>query len=131
MRSARAPRRLIVVLVVVGLGLTACARPGRPTVDEWLPAWDHAVRSIPELDDLATGQTRDLCDEALVDLRIHRADLFPTPDESIDGTVDSWVETAEHTFFECPPTEGFEAAYGKLERFEAEIEVVLEIDQAA
>lgn len=120
---------LIVAGAVLVLTLSACSGPGRPSVDEWIPAWDHAVRSIPSEEEIADGPTRELCDAALVDLRVHRPDLFPTPDEAIDDTVDVWVATAELTFFECPPSEGFEAAYGTLRRLEAEVDVVLEIDQ--
>lgn len=69
------------------------------------------------------------CSEALVALREVAPTLRPTPDKSIDGTVDQWLLIAEETMFECPPETGeltsFEDAYAELDRLAAQVDAVV------
>lgn len=122
--------RVAVGVVVLGLvGATGCSQ-ARPTLEEWVPVWEHAVANLPTEEALSAGDTQGICEEALADMRIHQGALHPTPDEAIDETVTLWVEIAESIFFECPPDDGFSAGFAELRRLEAEVEVVLAMDQA-
>jgi hypothetical protein len=82
------------------------------------------------LPDITTGDPSDAeCSEALILLREAAPTLRPTPDDSIDETVDKWLLIAEETMFECPADTGnfttFEAAYAELDRLAAQIDVVV------
>ncbi|MCL1601365.1 MAG: hypothetical protein M3112_07510, partial [Actinomycetia bacterium] len=66
-------------------------------------------------------------------LRSSRASLFPTPDLAIDDPVRDWFDVAEDAFFECPPNNervgSFSEAYSLMQRFEGEIDSVLDMDR--
>lgn len=96
-------------------------------MSEWIPRWETAKAVLP---DLAAGEPDDeTCSAALVELREIAPDLRPTPDDSIDGTVDRWLLIAEETMFECPAETGafnsFDAAYAELGNLADEIDVVV------
>lgn len=111
-------------LLVLGLVISACSET-RPDSSSWEDNWADIVAIVPDqsfLDD----DPSELCQNTLASLRESEATLFPTPDESLDAPVRSWLEVAEGAFFECPPTDGgFPAAYEELDRLEAEIEASL------
>ena len=120
-------------LVLAGVLVVAGCSSDRPSVDEWQPAWDQITAAIPG--DAATAVTlsESACGDTLAFLRSHRAELSPTPDLAIDDVVTAWVEIAEDAFFECPPSNeqihDFAEAYAELERLEAEVALVLEMDR--
>lgn len=116
---------IIVLIVIMGL-VSACSEP-RPSVDEWAPAWNKVLSIVPE-EPTAGELPRQVCQDTLASLRAETEVLFPTPDPVIDDTVKEWVAEAEHTFFECPPSDGFDNAYGTMFRLQEEIETVLAID---
>ena len=94
---------------------------------EWTPTWETARAILP---DLAGGEPDDAtCSTALVQLREVAPDLRPTPDDSIDATVDRWLLIAEETMFECPAVTGdfnsFESAYAELGLLADQIDVVV------
>lgn len=128
MTNRRSGSPLAVAAILLALVLSACSE-NPPTVDEWLPQWNHAVDSVHSVDPAGSGLTQEECGRLLADLRIHQADLHPTPDEAIEETVRLWVEVAESVFFDCPPAGGFSSGFAELERLEAEVEVVLDMDQ--
>lgn len=77
---------------------------------------------------------RGTCREVLAELRSVAPALEPTPDPALDGAVGTWVEVAEGAFFDCDPSRAedgpFARSFAELERLEAEVAVVIEIDQA-
>ena len=107
--------------------VSACSSVSRPGTAEWTPTWEAAKAVLP---DIAVGEPDEAtCSDALVQLREIAPDLRPTPDDSIDETVDRWLVVAEETMFECPPETGpfnsFEAAYRELGNLSDEIDVVV------
>jgi hypothetical protein len=130
MRS-RAENGLLLAVGAV-LALSACAA-SRPSVADWQPGWDLLVGGIPTPAELGTPPDASLCQGALGLVRSAEDDLYPTPDRAIDEAVRNWVATAEDAFFECPPSSAaipnMDFAYGQLERLEAEIAAVLELDR--
>jgi hypothetical protein len=109
--------------LVVVFALAACSSD-EPTVAEWEENWNATVALIPDESFLDDDPT-EACQEVLVSLREAETDLFPTPDELTEDTVRLWLETAEGTFFDCPPEAGFPAAYDELDRLEAEVDASL------
>jgi hypothetical protein len=75
---------------------------------------------------------RQICGDALAELRAIQPELFPTPDLALDETVTQWVSIAEDAMFECPPSSAriptLADAYAELARLEAEVAAVLDID---
>lgn len=129
------PRQIAIAIAAVGVALvvSSCSGSARPDVAEWRTDWLAVVDGIPDLATIEAATSRDLCSSTLAMLRSRSGDLTPTPDLAIDDTVRKWIEVAEDTFFECPPRSGeldsFAAAYAELERFQAEVAVVLELDE--
>jgi hypothetical protein len=115
---------LAAVLVMI---VSACSSVPRPETAEWTPTWEAAKAVLP---DLAEGEPdEETCSAALVQLREVAPDLRPTPNDSIDETVDRWLLIAEETMFECPADTGafntFEAAYTELDLLGDQIDVVV------
>ena len=107
--------------------VSACSSVSRPATAEWTPTWEAAKAVLP---DIAGGEPdEETCSAALVQLREVAPDLRPTPDDSIDETVDRWLVIAEETMFECPPDTGelnsFESAYTELDLLGDQIDVVV------
>ena len=107
--------------------VSACTSVARPEAAEWTAIWETARAALP---DLAGGEPdEETCSTALVQLREVAPDLRPTPDDSIDETVDRWILIAEETMFECPAGTGdlntFEAAYDELRLLADQIDVVV------
>jgi len=129
--------RVGVPVIMLALLLASCGGSERPSVDEWKPTWTAIVAGLPQPETL-TGDggeaDRAVCTDTLSMLRSSKADLAPTPDLAIDDVVDEWFQIAEDAFFECPPRgveiDSFSEAYGELDRLEAEVAVVLDIDDA-
>jgi hypothetical protein len=121
------------LLTAIVLVVSSCS-DSRPTVEEWQPAWHVMVDAIPSESVIGENPTRAVCNETLGFLRSNRNSLFPTPDLGVDDAVTDWIDIAEEAFFECPPNNervtGFPEAYELLRRFQGEVEVVLEMDQA-
>ena len=112
---------------VARAGNSACSSVSRPETAEWTPTWETAKAVLP---DLAAGEPdEETCSNALVQLREIAPDLRPTPDDSIDETVDRWLVVAEETMFECPADTGdfnsFESAYLELDLLGDQIDVVV------
>jgi hypothetical protein len=126
------PQIRTLLLAALVLLLTGCGSD-RPSVDDWQPAWDEITSSIPDTAAQAVAMSENACGDVLAFLRSHRAELSPTPDLAIDDVVTSWVEIAEDAFFECPPSNDqvhdFAEAYAELDRLEAEVALVLEMDR--
>ncbi len=123
---------LLAVIIFVG---SSCSE-ARPTVAEWEPVWDRVTVALPSEAAIGIGDpSLPVCTETLAYLRNNRADLFPTPDLAIDDAVTQWIEIAEEAFFECPPRSGqigsFAEAFAELDRLQAEIELVLEMDRGS
>ena len=114
------------------LVLAACGGEDRPAVADWQPAWEAMVARMPTAQELGEPPDRSVCSDALGDMRSTRASLFPTPDAAMEPVVREWVRIAEDALFECPPSSDavpdLDAAYNELERLEAEVAVVLELD---
>jgi len=96
-------------------------------MSDWIPTWQAAQDALP---DIAEGEPdEETCSTALVRLREVAPDLRPTPDDSIDETVDRWLLIAEETMFECPADTGdfnsFESAYTELDLLGDQIDVVV------
>lgn len=123
--ALRAAALLALVVLVA-----ACAE-ARPDVDAWTGEWDDVRVDMPADAAAAEDITSQECRAILGMLRERGPDLLPAPDEIADETVRDWLEEAEATFFDCPPSDGFGAAYQRLLRLEAEIEVVLAIDRGS
>ena len=134
MSSQVAYRRFVAVVALAGVLTSACGAD-RPSVVDWQSGWADIVASIPDETSVSAGELPlSVCSETLVFLRAHRSTLLPTPDLAIDDAVTSWIEIAEDMFFECPPHndqfKDFAGAYAELDRLEAEIELVLDLDRA-
>lgn len=101
----------------------------RPSVVEWRPRWEAAQALVPPLEQVADPPDRELCTDVLVAIRATRGELLPTPDPSVDGPVQEWLEVAELVFFQCPPhtppIEDFAAGYEEMGRLAAEVEAGL------
>jgi hypothetical protein len=115
---------LAVALVVL---VSACGLIERPQPAQWIPLWEDAKAILP---DLTVGEPSEAeCSAALVLLREAAPALRPTPDDSIDETVDRWLLIAEETMFECPADTGdlttFDAAYLELDRLADQVDVVV------
>jgi hypothetical protein len=121
------------VLLALSLTLGACANEQRPLVSDWLPAWNSMVAVVPSLAELGTPPDPDLCTDALAQLRSLSPRLRPTPDQAIDSVFEEWLQVAEDLMFECPSSNtqitDFEAGYAELARLEAEVAVVLRLDE--
>jgi hypothetical protein len=119
---------------MLSVAITSCSDESRPTVEEWRTVWDGLVAQVPSAAELGEPPDRSLCTATLVILREQSGELFPTPDLAVDSVVDDWVRIAEDAFFECPPSNAqipsFEFAFSELDKLEAEVEVVLSIDEA-
>lgn len=124
-RSHFAHVGLLVLLLVV-----ACSE-ARPAVDAWSGQWGDLRSQLPADSTSAQQLSDEQCRDILGLLRQRGPDLIPAPDGVADETVRDWLEEAEATFFECPPSDGFGAAYERLVRLEAEIEAVIEIDRGS
>lgn len=124
--------RWVAAVLAIALITGACSDTSRPDVGEWRTDWLGVVEALPDLAELSGDASKDLCADALAMLRSTSGDLLPTPDLAIDDTVRSWVELAEDAFFECPPRGGeinsFATAYAEMERLQAEVAVVLQLD---
>lgn len=120
--------RVVTTGLVITLAIASCGGESRPSIEAWLPAWEHVLADVPPESVLAAGDPIATCNDALANIRTDGAALFPTPDEAIEDTVNAWVGVAEEMLFDCPPSDGFSDAYGELFRLQAEVETVLEID---
>lgn len=124
----------MVLVAMLLVALTACGDVSRPSVEEWRTVWNSVVNGIPTAAELGQPPDRSVCTSALAMLRERSQELFPTPDLAVDSVVREWVRIAQDAFFECPPSSAqipsLEFALGELDRLEAEVEVVLDIDKA-
>lgn len=125
MRRAALPALVFVVLA-------ACGGVDRPTLDTWLSRWD-AIRTTVATATASPGTPPEAtCEQVLGELREAAVTLKPTPDPVLDDTITLWLESAESTFFECQQPSGdldpFGDGLAELERLEAEIAAVVEID---
>lgn len=115
------------MIVSVVMALTGCV-DARPSLAEWRGTWETARATLPTLGDGSISNRA--CTDALGGLRTLAPRLESTPDQLLDGLIDSWLDIAEQAMFECPPrsggTVGFEDAYSQLEVLEIEISIVLE-----
>lgn len=125
--------RALVVTAILAIIFTACGGEDRPSLDEWQPAWDRIVELMPTATELGDPPDRAMCSEVLGEIRTARAELFPTPDAAIEAVVRDWVSAAEDALFECPPSSSdlpdLDAVYARLDRLEAEVATVLELDR--
>ena len=89
--------------------------------------WEDAQAQLPEITE--TGPTDQECSQALARLREIAPELRPTPEDSIEETVDKWLAIAQETMFGCPEETGelktFEAAYAELGRLAGQIDSVV------
>ncbi len=89
--------------------------------------------AIPDNAATAAAMSEAECGTPLALLRSKRSALQPTPDLAIDDVVTAWIEIAEDAFFECPPqndaVHGFVEAYAEMDRLEAEVSLVLDMDR--
>jgi hypothetical protein len=135
MTQLRLPHLLAVLVatLVVTVAIAGCAEE-RPDPEVWQTTWDAVRDRLPPLEMMTGEPDQAVCSATLAMLREETPTLSPTPDLAIDDVVRDWIEIAEDAFFECPPRgeeiDSFEKAYGELERLEAEVAVVLEIDTA-
>lgn len=124
--------RVVAVVGLLSVLVSACGGDDRPSVEAWVPAWNRIVEAIPTPEELGNPPDREICSTALGAVRSESGDLFPTPDLAIDDVVTDWVRIAEDLLFECPPASqrvpSLEYAYGELARLEAEVATVLAID---
>lgn len=120
--------------MVTALVAGACGSLSRPSVADWEPVWAAALTGIPSSTALGDPPSRQLCDDAVAFLRSIEDDLSPTPDRAIDATVEEWLDVAKDAFFECPPSSrevpDLATAYRELDRLEAEVAVVLDMDRS-
>jgi len=118
----------LAIAIVTG----GCSNASRPDVGEWRSRWLGVIDELPEEVELSGNAAEDVCAETLALLRSTSGDLLPTPDLAIDDTVRQWIALAEDAFFECPPQGGeinsFARAYAEMDRLQAEVAVVLELD---
>lgn len=117
-------------LLLAAIVLVSCAE-SRPSAEAWQTEWNRVLTGIPSEVALENDAPRSVCEQGLVFIRQNRSALSPTPDVAIDDTVADWLDLAGAIYFDCPPPPGFKNAYATLNRLEAEIAVVLEIDEAS
>lgn len=108
------------ILVVFLLLLAACGG-SRPAVPTWTSQWDTVRASLPTEQPLEQST----CERAITQLRKARVGLMPTPTDQLDGAVDAWILEAERIYFECPPPEGFDEAFRRLDRLASEVDALL------
>ncbi len=125
--SDRVSIRSATLVVTLMMMVSACGLIERPQPPQWIPLWEDTKAVLP---DLAVGEPSEVeCSAALVLLREAAPTLRPTPDDSIDETVDRWLQIAEETMFECPADTGdftmFGAAYLELDRLADQVDVVV------
>ena len=119
--------RALAAFLVSALLLAGCtAEP--PTFAEWETVWNDALTALPDY----TGDPipEEACTAALVTLRELAPELESTPDNSLDGVVNQWLDIAEEAMFECPPRQlgaaSFEEAYAEMHLLEQEVAAVLD-----
>jgi hypothetical protein len=126
----RAARWLSVVVAAVILA--ACGGEEAPSLEDWKQEWLAFRDLVPTQQELGPSPTQEQCDEILVAIRQRAPELVPAPDPTLEGAVKDWIVIAENMFFECPPVAppigSFEEGYQELERFEAQVAIVLELD---
>jgi hypothetical protein len=121
--------QVFVLFMVLPIALGACGNRERPSVSDWRPTWDAIVDRLPSSSELGSPPDQEVCSRALGELRSLSPDLIPTPDLAVEQAVQEWVRVAEEMMFECPPSSDripdLESGYAELDRFEAEVDVVL------
>lgn len=106
--------------------LVAACGGARPDAVQWLVTWDETVELIPAEADLGEDPPKEQCDTVLASLREAQESVIPTPDDTLDVTVNEWLMVAEGAFFECPPApDGFAGAYKKLTQLEDQVTAFL------
>lgn len=90
------------MVVALGLVLVACGddEPNRPSLAAWAPAWAEVRALEPSVEQAEAGGT-DVCGEFLGQVRDRRQDVLPTPDPSLDGPTEAWIEEAETVGLDC------------------------------
>ena len=119
---------VVISLLALTLAMVSCAET-RPSPDEWQRNWNNAVVLIPEEASLGDPPSKTACEAILVSLRASEGEVFPTPTESMDDTIQSWFELAKGAFFDCPPggeAGSFGSVFEELKTIEAEVEVAIE-----
>jgi hypothetical protein len=119
----------VVALAVAAVILVSCGGD-RPDEAEWSSLWQSVRQTVPDRSALDGPEAQRLCSDALAAIRDAQVSLIPTPSSALDDPMRNWIDTAEETFFECPPREadlqGFDVAYERLSIYEIEIEAALE-----
>jgi hypothetical protein len=102
MLRSRTRRWTTAPVLAIALLAAACGDDGdRPAADDWEPVWVRTEALVPDLDELVAGG-RDLCGQALGEVRASRQELLPAPTSALDDLVESWLAHAETMLFECP-----------------------------
>lgn len=86
---------------MMGVGLGACGGDDRPTVADWQAEWLIDRSLVPTEDQVVSGG-KELCDELVGEFRDEFGGLTPSPVESLDATVEDWVQLTESLVFDCP-----------------------------
>ncbi len=94
--------RLCVLVGAVLLLAASCGGDNdRPSDAAWEQTWELQRGLIPPIDELVAGDTA-FCDDLDGRARTALPTLLPTPDESLDKTVQDWIDHAETIAYECP-----------------------------
>lgn len=125
-------RAALAIALLLSLLTGACTSTVRPELLAWEDTWATARAVVPTIEVLRGEDTSDVCNRALGRLRELREELLPTPDEVLDVTVDEWLGVAEGMLFECPPVNDpdYSTSFATLSRIEAEIALVIDIDES-
>lgn len=127
MDARRSP--VVAALCIGALAMGGCRGPQRPSAGEWGDEWRAAQRLVPDPGTLARPPSHETCEDVLGELREHRPELIPAPDDEIGAAAERWFEHAESMFFGCfDGSDGdadVRAEYDTLERLANEVEAAL------
>jgi hypothetical protein len=120
-------------VVAAAVLVAACGGDDSVSLEDWEQEWLAVHALVPTQQELGASPSQDRCDEILVGIRQRASELVPAPDPTLDDAVKDWIAIAENMFFECPPVGppigSFDEGYQELERFAAQVAVVLELDR--
>ena len=116
------------LLVLVGsLALGGCGEEAsdRPALTEWQPEWLGTRDLVP-----SAGRIEDdgaaVCGDFLGEVRERRDGLLPTPDPTLDDSVDKWIADAEALGLDCEREGDLTERLDELERLASEIDAEIE-----